>query len=203
MDKNLLANDGWHSSFPLLCSFPGHSSSFVFPSPPLSWIDRLLPAFSGLTAQFRDGGVRVTIRLCVCAYCDGLKGSLGPLGSTVAADSSLPGSLSERSRDAGGLGSNTEVLWKRQRKLKHRNQKLSTQRRPNSVMNNYVIALCYIRYCVQFPKISALLVQLKVYLHRISLNYRIFRCAFMSLLANLVAAALSIGRLCGTPRIFC
>lgn len=56
-------------------------------------IDRRLPAFSGLTGQFRDGGVRVTILLHVCSYCDGLKGSLGPLGSTVAAVPSLPRSL--------------------------------------------------------------------------------------------------------------
>lgn len=65
----------------------------------LSWIDRLLPVFSRLTAQFRDHGVRVTRHLCVCTYCDGLKGSLRPLGSTVAAVLPLPWSLSDCSPD--------------------------------------------------------------------------------------------------------
>lgn len=110
------------SSFPRLCSFPGHSSSFVSPSLPLPWINRLLPAFSGLTAQFRDRGVRVTLRPSVCAYCDGLKGSLGPLGSTVAADSFLPRSLSESPVMPEGLAQIPKCFGKRQRKLKHKDQ---------------------------------------------------------------------------------
>lgn len=40
------------------------SASSLHPSS--SWIDRLLPVFSRVTAQFRDHGVHVTNHLCVC-----------------------------------------------------------------------------------------------------------------------------------------
>lgn len=65
------------------------SSASLSVSLSLSWIDRL-PVFSRLTGQFRERWARVTSHLCVCAYCDGIKGSLRPLGSTVAAVLPLP-----------------------------------------------------------------------------------------------------------------
>lgn len=53
--------------------------------PSSSWIDRLLPVFSGLTAQFRDHGVHVTSHLlvwlckraCVCVFIRNVKGLRG------------------------------------------------------------------------------------------------------------------------------
>lgn len=50
----------------------------------VSGIDRL-PVLGRLTGQFRERWARVTSHLCVCAYWDEIKGSLRPLGSTVAA----------------------------------------------------------------------------------------------------------------------
>lgn len=115
------------SAFPRLHSFPGHSSSCVSPSLPLPWIDWLLPVFSGLTLQFRDGGVCITIRPCVCAYCDGLKGSLGPLGSTVAAASS-PSEPEWLLVMPEALAQIPKCFGKWQQKQKHYDQKCSVQR---------------------------------------------------------------------------
>lgn len=112
--------------------------------------------------QFRDHGVRVTIRPCVCVYCDGLKGHWDLWGrrwqqTRLSVEAWVNALVMPK-----GLDQIPKYFGKRQRKPKHEEQNLSMQRWINSVMNDYVITLCYIRYCVQFPQISALLVQLKL-----------------------------------------
>lgn len=79
-------NQRLSESEPLFCS--ALSCLSFFPTslhPSSSRIDRLLPVFSGLTAQFRDHGVHVTSHLlvwlckraCVCVFIRNVKGLRG------------------------------------------------------------------------------------------------------------------------------